>query len=1154
MKVRKKENVMYNFNYLIMRKLLFCLLFFAIGISAISAKTYTVTFATENLAADAPLIEALTAKGFKVIATERYWQNITSAKVAELNTYDLLVITRQTNSTSYVGPDGTFDLWADVTTPIINMSQYLGRSSKMQWFSSESMSENIGSAMLVKQSLHPIFKGIALDGTMNTATLASPGFNGLSVTESGNGKVVASSSTTGFVSIAEWRAGMAFYTDLIDPLPINKGKRMWFSGTKNTDGYAYNATGIELFENAVEYMITGTVSEGTEPINSNKVQAEDFTAMEGISIEATDDTTGGNKQILFTQKGNWAEYTLDIEKADYYTFTLRASSTLGGDTVRILEDGSIIGHAILGRAANEWNTLSVPLHFANAGSQTIRVEAVGNVGTIKLNWFDYVAKGLGNSSLVFSSTGTVSAMSIDGFSVLGSGTSRFTLMHFDGKSINNSTAFTGSLSGNIYTLASTTSDLKFTYRIDTYPRHISLHLIHVEGDVSKHDYSLKLQMVFNQNIAVKTLSDLTDPSKEIGSDITFYWRDIWAKEWNGNRGSFILYDGVQSDEELDLTLAEIWSTEALMPKPAGQPSWTSSDILNWVNLFAAKFNNMTQIQLEPTSNEELYRMMKELVEPLNIRQVYLHNNVWREEYWLNYRSIDYVNTKMFPKGREDLKAFAEYLHAQGKNLALHSLSYGIGPNDPEYIVGKVDRRLAKWTGGTLASPMSSFDTRILYRPDSVEMPFLNGSAHASGCLAFNYMRIEEEIVTVESFTRTDKDVWVVNLKERGHQGTDPAAHAAGTGAVGLFKAYNKNFIPEFDMGQENSLSDELIKKYYTFVNDMGLDHLHFDGPEIHAKYHWSPRPMLDAAYAGTNHPTTTSRVGGNLDASFELEFSKVKNDLSYSYFPLEIGLRLHDSDPSNLASSFMGVHMHAAECILLNARRVNFIGIKNANGITQEVLDKHGLTQNSMNMFKYWQEITPVITAADINYISSIYNRTSGSNHYESVDALVLSKSDEDKYIFTPYHVLGYADGSTAPWTIYQEHGARRRSIFIGTDKPMALTNPKGERDLNVIIRVVENSASITNPGVELANGGFINFTGTLNSMQYLRYEVGDAESTICDKNWMPVGTMPVSKSNFVAPDGAVTATMKGTGGASLEVQLYVMDAPYVLATNDLLK
>jgi hypothetical protein len=1118
----------------------------------VKATTYTVTLATEDLDADAPLIEALTAKGFKVYATSKYWQNITDEKVTELNSYDLLVITRQINSSSYQGEDGTFDLWAEVTTPIINMSQYIGRSSKMQMFNSQSISEDIGSVMEVKQLTHPVFSGITISDNLYTGELASPGFSGVQVVEAGNGSVIASSSSSGYVAIAEWKAGTAYYTDSVDSPPVNQGDRMWFSGIKASDGYAYSETGLELFTNAAEYMITGTVSDSDESINSNKFQAEDFTSGEGVTVMATSDTDGGENDIVFTDEGQWVEYNLEVQTADYYTFSFRASSNGSADTLRIYEDDNIIGHAIV--SGEEYQTISIPIQLSNIGVSTIKIEAVSNVDSVKINWIDYIALELGGSSMIFDATAKPSQILIDGMSVLNSSSSSyFTLMEFDGESINSSTSFSCTDSVNYYTVKPSDVDLEFTFRVDTYSRHVSLHLVDVKGEVVDRRYGLKLSIEFNQTMAYKTTSDLLVAGYSSNA-LTLYWDNLWGVEWDGNRGGIIIWDGTLSGDDLDLALAEIWTTEEYVEKPAGQVSWTSSDVINWTDGYAAKFNNMTQIQLEPTSNEELYSLMDELVEPLGIKQVYLHCGVWRGEYWLDDYAFDHVNTDIFPEGKTDLKAFADYLHERDMTLALHSLSFSIGPNDTTYIGETVDRRLARWTSGTLDADISDSDTRIYYRPDSVEMLYRSGSVHMDGKIYFNYMRIGEELVGVESFSRTEKDIWVIDLASRGYGATSAYSHSEGTEIDGLLMTYAKNYIPEFDMGQDSSLSDEMIKTYYDLVNEMGLDHIHFDGSKSNAKYKtWSARPMFDATYAGSERMVTTSVVGGNLDANFELEFSKIKDDLSYTYFPLEIGLRLHDSDPDNLASSFMGVHMHAAECILLDARRVNFIGIKNANGITQEVLDNHGLTQNSKNIFVYWKEIAPVITDADVSYISDKYSKTSGSKHYESDDALILSINDEGKYIFTPYHVLGLADGSTDPWKIYQEHGAVRRSVFVDAGEEMELTNPKGEHDLNVIIRVVEDSPSITNPSVELSTGGYINFTGIIEEYQYLRYEMGDTTATICDKNWMPVDTIPVSQNNFVAPDGDLTATINGTGEANLEVQLYVIDDSYVLTTNDVL-
>ena len=63
--------------------------------------------------------------------------------------------------------------------------------------------------------------------------------------------------------------------------------------------------------------------------------------------------------------------------------------------------------------------------------------------------------------------------------------------------------------------------------------------------------------------------------------------------------------------------------------------------------------------MEPSSNAELYDMTKNLVEPINAKQVYLHCGTWPDQYWLRDRDMVYVNTKIFPNGKEDLKAYIQ---------------------------------------------------------------------------------------------------------------------------------------------------------------------------------------------------------------------------------------------------------------------------------------------------------------------------------------------------------------------------------------------------------------------------------------------------------------------------------------------------------------
>lgn len=891
-------------------------------------------------------------------------------------------------------------------------------------------------------------------------------------------------------------------------------------------------------------------------VNAMQIEAETYTAMSGIITQSSSDEGGGD-HIANIKNGDWAEYIISAD-AGYYEFSLRVSSKTEGGVIRIKENGEIIGTArVLGTGDwNTWETVSIPVHFLSSGNKSIRLEFEGEEGYLyNINWFGFTQKPLGSSSILFDAKGKPTSVIINGKELLadaGSSFNTINLLEYDGKEIVTTTDFEASRSGNMLYLSAKGGEIKFTMQIDEYPRHISIHLVDVEGIGENRNYGLRLQTRMSNLLGYQSLSDLVEGS--ITTDIfSFrnYWRYLYATDWDGYRGGIAFWDASLEGRELDETLAEVWTTEERVLKPADQPSWTESDVLNWVDVYAEKFNNMNQILLTPTDLDDLYKQVETVVIPNKIKQVYLHCGTWRGEYWPRSTPRDYVNTEMFPNGREDLKAFIDYLHENDILIHLHNLSFSIGKSEEKYVGGTVDRRLATWGKGTLEFPFEDNNTAFYFRPDEdVEVPLIGTVSHVGGTMYYNYFRIGEEIVSCDDIKRTDKEVWHISNCERAEGITIETSHDAGTEVAGLYVAYNVGLLPAYDFADENSLSKELVKEYADFINEMELDHLHFDGPELHdyaAK--WTRRPYQDWTYRLTNRPATTSRVGGTIAANFELKFSKVKDDASYNYFPIDITIRLDELKKDALANSFFDTHYHATECLALGSRRLNLTGSYHAQGIYTEAIENHGLADTILYLYRSLQELTPVFEMVDEDYLRSSMNKN--GTHYESDYVNILSKNAEGEYIYTTHLILGKSDGSTDPWKIYQERGSIARKQETETGTALSLNNPDAQSDLNCIIRVSDASKSLVNPQISLSTGGSLSVTGTIAAGEYLQYEAGENTVIHYDNNWNVLDKLSVTVSNFVASSGSISITLStDESGIAIEAQYYIKGDPYILKSN----
>jgi hypothetical protein len=729
---------------------------------------------------------------------------------------------------------------------------------------------------------------------------------------------------------------------------------------------------------------------------------------------------------------------------------------------------------------------------------------------------------------------------------LTSGAAGFTIDIGDGNGYQNPESVITSGSNVIVTASG--GSPSYTLSILEREKYVAVKLLDAEG-VSEDDGSaLQLSIKRDGDLGLKTFDDLVT----IGGNSVYTridWEYAWHERFTGSRGGIAIYDGSLSGSNLDLALADIWSTESEydMPRPAGQTSWTSTDVLNWVDEFATKFANQTKAAVQATTEEELYTMTDEYVIPNGFKRVYLHCATWRGQYYLVDQSIDDVNTNVFPAGQSDLKAYGDYLHAHGIQLHLHNLALSIGREDPEYIVGTVDRRLANWGSGTLASGITSSSSTIQFTPDSgvVYPPTLCWNVDWS-----LYIRIDEELIQLTDID-TSGSVWVGTVSQRGFVGTDPASHEADAEVVGIWCPNGKTFIPADDLEQPDSLTDEMAQKYASLINYAGLDQIHFDGMRFHDFKPWTAREMASHVYSLVNRPATSSQVGSVIDANFEYEFSQNRDNETILYTEIFVDLRdeLDATDEcTDLAMNWLGANFIAQEP-MLEARGVVMGRSGSANGLTVDLMKNHGFAAKTLLLFQHWKAIAPVFTDADRAYVSAVMEE-SDTSHLVSEDVLVLERNDSNQFVFTPNRVLGRAEDD--PFGIIQEKGTvwRRQIIDVG-DTLSDLYNPYAEQELTFFIRNRYDTDTVwTNPFINITDSGSITITGSISPGESLEYTGGDT-AHVLDKNMNVIAALPVESSSFTVPTGYVSIRVEGTGSASLDIQFITKGTPYVLEAND---
>ena len=129
---------------------------------------------------------------------------------------------------------------------------------------------------------------------------------------------------------------------------------------------------------------------------ASQIEAEDFIANNGVQNETTTDT-GGGQNLCHTNDGDWADYSITIPQAGAYEVDFRVASAGAGGSIEIVSGASPIGSVDVA-VTGGWQTytnVSTIVNFANAGTQTLRLNFNGDAGYLyNINWFSIQAAPL----------------------------------------------------------------------------------------------------------------------------------------------------------------------------------------------------------------------------------------------------------------------------------------------------------------------------------------------------------------------------------------------------------------------------------------------------------------------------------------------------------------------------------------------------------------------------------------------------------------------------------------------------------------------------------------------------------------------------------------------------------------------------------------
>jgi len=526
------------------------------------------------------------------------------------------------------------------------------------------------------------------------------------------------------------------------------------------------------------------------------------------------------------------------------------------------------------------------------------------------------------------------------------------------------------------------------------------------------------------------------------------WPYLWQHAGNDPLGGFAFFVP-QNDEEHNEALLRIW-TEEKIPHPKVEGEWTYDLAKKWAEEWNRNAEDTTHLMISAEKPEDLDPLI-DYAKKLNVKRVYMHTDTWRGQYWLKDGDALSVNTKVFPRGEEDLKAFIDKLRANGLGAMMHTLCYGVGPEGSKYLGKgkKTDRRLAHWGQGKLEKSISATDTTILFRPDpGVKFP---GPGTYPDYWKFIDLRIGEEIISCK-FEDTDQPVWKLKNCVRG---PSAANHEGGTEVVGLLKAYGQNYYPD----SMSDLPEITAKEYAEFFNRLGVQHHEYDGKECHDDVPWGFNKWSMFVYQNSELPMTSNTSSGGTnpwDLMYRFKkngVDKVFNKGSASGCGSGTAALALERD-SRLATSPIENHFIMALGAVANTPGYVFEKPEPMFGIFPNVIHDHGLAEMIADQFTVWRELGPKLPPELRKKIAETYKKNPNSHHHNAKIIYEVRRA-EGSYEFQPFTVMtrGPVD---ADWTTVQEFGSIMPRQYVAPGMRVKLDNPFPRQAPQFIIRVMK--------------------------------------------------------------------------------------------------
>jgi hypothetical protein len=117
-----------------------------------------------------------------------------------------------------------------------------------------------------------------------------------------------------------------------------------------------------------------------------QIEAESYSAMNGIQFETTADT-GGGQDVGWIDAGDWMDYNVNVPTAGTYTLQYRVASPSTTGQIQLQSGATVLDTTSVPNTGGwqSWQTVTTTVNL-NAGQQTLRIYASGS--GFNLNWIN----------------------------------------------------------------------------------------------------------------------------------------------------------------------------------------------------------------------------------------------------------------------------------------------------------------------------------------------------------------------------------------------------------------------------------------------------------------------------------------------------------------------------------------------------------------------------------------------------------------------------------------------------------------------------------------------------------------------------------------------------------------------------------------------